>query len=366
MYDPAKDMPLKRKMSSQALLPKVCFSHLITLHLLVQLTNSLHSVCFTYVVFAPVIELAKTVPALWHQFSPRSSVFLNVHLTITVRATQLTFSTCLRFSMPLWVNGELLCFIPRRNGKDNFLNVLGIEELIEAHFGGRSRRAILFRSPSHSRAELQTLQHLLDQHGYSVVIAEERLGAGLGLKLLDQVQNSDLNSWDLFICLPSREADGKPCIAREHMCRLSLHQKINALPEIQSQLCRKEVLCQMIRRFPELRLPVSPSVCLNQGTQSQLRDSSHLPKEVKPQMWKPQDWRGEQLNHTTVLAPREAILRAEELSVILKAYVLVTSLRPLRAFIHSTGTVWSPPRKKRFTVKVKIRLKLLFHTVRRG
>ncbi|XP_051031693.1 cadherin-like and PC-esterase domain-containing protein 1 [Phodopus roborovskii] len=229
-----------------------------------------------------------------------------------------------------------------------------IEELIEAHFGGRSRRAILFRSPSHSRAELQTLQHLLDQHGYSVVIAEERLGAGLGLELLDQVQNSDLNSWDLFICLPSREADGKPCIAREHMCRLSLHQKINALPEIQSQLCRKEVLCQMIRRFPELRLPVSPSVCLNQGTQSQLRDSSHLPKEVKPQMWKPQDWRGEQLNHTTVLAPREAILRAEELSVILKAYVLVTSLRPLRAFIHSTGTVWSPPRKKRFTVKLQV------------
>lgn len=58
-------------------------------------------------------------------------------------------------------------------------------------------------------------------------------------------------------------------------------------------------------------------------------------------------------NHTAVLAPREAILRAEELSVILKAYVLVTSLRPLRAFIHSTGTVWSPPKKKRFTVKVK-------------
>lgn len=57
-------------------------------------------------------------------------------------------------------------------------------------------------------------------------------------------------------------------------------------------------------------------------------------------------------NHTTVLAPREAIFRAEELSVILKAYVLVTSLRPLRAFIHSTGTVWSPPKKKRFTVKV--------------
>ncbi|GAB1290587.1 Cadherin-like and PC-esterase domain-containing 1 [Apodemus speciosus] len=60
------------------------------------------------------------------------------------------------------------------------------------------------------------------------------------------------------------------------------------------------------------------------------------------------------MNRTTVVAPREAIFRAEELSVILKAYVLVTSLRPLRAFIHSTGTVWSPPKKKRFTVKLQM------------
>lgn len=233
----------------------------------------------------------------------------------------------------------------------NALEIRKIEELIETHFGSHSRRAILFRSPSHSRPELQTLQHLLGQHGYSVVTVEERLGTGLGLELLDQ---GDLNSWDLLICLPSREADGKPCIAREHICRLRLHQKINVLPEIQPQLCRKQGLCQMIRRFPELRLPVSPSVCLDQGMQSQLSASSHLSKGAKPHVWKPWDGQSKQLNQTTVPVPREAILRAEELSVILKAYVLVTSLRPLRAFIHSTGTVWSPPKKKRFTVKLQM------------
>ncbi|XP_057632713.1 cadherin-like and PC-esterase domain-containing protein 1 isoform X2 [Chionomys nivalis] len=231
---------------------------------------------------------------------------------------------------------------------ENAQEIRKIEESIETYFGHRGRRAVLFRPPLYSGAEVQTLQYLLHQHGYSVVIVEERLGAGLGLELLDQ---GDLNSWDVFICLPSREASGKPCIPREHMCRLSLHQKINVLPEIQPQLCRKEGLCQIIRRFPELRLPVSPSVCLDQGTQSQLSASSHLSNGAKPHIWKPWDWQREQLNHTTVLAPREAIFRAEELSVILKAYVLVTSLRPLRAFIHSTGTVWSPPKKKRFTVK---------------
>lgn len=66
-------------------------------------------------------------------------------------------------------------------------------------------------------------------------------------------------------------------------------------------------------------------------------------------------------NQTIVLAPQETIFRAEDLSVILKAYVLVTSLTPLRAFIHSTGTVLNPPKKKRFTVKVKFPSMLLFH-----
>ncbi|KAL6036166.1 hypothetical protein STEG23_018320, partial [Scotinomys teguina] len=61
-----------------------------------------------------------------------------------------------------------------------------IEESIETHFGSRSRRAILFRPLSSSRAELQMHQHLLDQHGYSVVTVEERLDAGPGLELLDQ------------------------------------------------------------------------------------------------------------------------------------------------------------------------------------
>lgn len=58
-------------------------------------------------------------------------------------------------------------------------------------------------------------------------------------------------------------------------------------------------------------------------------------------------------DQTTVFAPHEAVFGAKDLSVILKAYVLVTSLTPLRAFIHSTGMVWDPPKKRRFTVKVK-------------
>ncbi|MBZ3869408.1 Cadherin-like and PC-esterase domain-containing protein 1 [Sciurus carolinensis] len=232
------------------------------------------------------------------------------------------------------------CFLLSGNAQE----IRKIEESMETHFGSHGRRAVLYRPPSYSKMELQLYQHILTQRGYMVVITEERFGAGLGLGLLEQ---GDLSSWDLLICLPSRRADGKPCVSKEVMCQLGSHQKINILPEIQQQLCRKEGLCQIIRRFPELQLPVSPSVCLDQGIQ-QPSTSSHLLKTAKSHMWKPWD-----RNQTTVLAPHETIFRAEDLSVILKAYVLVTSLTPLRAFIHSTGTVWSPPKKKRFTVKLQ-------------
>uniref|UniRef100_A0A2K6CYA7 Cadherin like and PC-esterase domain containing 1 n=1 Tax=Macaca nemestrina TaxID=9545 RepID=A0A2K6CYA7_MACNE len=238
------------------------------------------------------------------------------------------------------------CFLLSGNAQET----RKVEESMETHFGSHGRRAILYRPPFYSKTELRLHQRILTQHGYTVVIAEERHNAGLGLALLEQ---GDLGSWDLLICLSSKKAKGKPCISKEVMCQLGLHQKANILPEIQQPLCRKEGLCQIVRRFPELQLPVSPSVCLDQGIQLKLNTSSHLLKTVKPRMWKPEDWRHEQLNETTVLAPHETIFRAEDLSVILKAYVLVTSLTPLRAFIHSTGTVWNPPKKKRFTVKLQ-------------
>ncbi|XP_023559181.1 cadherin-like and PC-esterase domain-containing protein 1 isoform X2 [Octodon degus] len=231
----------------------------------------------------------------------------------------------------------------------NAQEIRKIEELMETHFGGDGRRAVLYRPPSYSETELQLHQHILTEHHYTVVTLEEKFSAGRGLGLLEQ---GNLDTWDLLICLPSRKTDGKPCVSKEDMCQLGLHQKINILPELY-QLCRKEGLCQIIKRFPELQLPVSPSVCLDQEQQLQLSTPSHLLKTMKPHVWKSWDWQREQLNQTAALVPHETIFRTEDLSVILKAYVLVTSLTPLRAFIHSTGTAWIPPKKKRFTVKLQ-------------
>lgn len=59
---------------------------------------------------------------------------------------------------------------------------------METHFGSHGRRAILYRPPSSSTAELRLHQHVLAQLGYTVVIAEERPGPDPGLELLEKGQ----------------------------------------------------------------------------------------------------------------------------------------------------------------------------------
>ncbi|XP_044534725.1 cadherin-like and PC-esterase domain-containing protein 1 [Gracilinanus agilis] len=232
-----------------------------------------------------------------------------------------------------------------------------IKESIEKHFGIHERRAVLFVPPSYSQNELQLYQHILTYHGYSIITSEESLRAGLRLGLLDQDES---DPWDLLICLPPRKADTKPCIMKEDLYQLHLHQRVNILPQIQHQLCNKEGLCQVMRRFPELHLPVVPSVCLNDHTQVKLSTSNH-PSMTEKSNGKPPvpqrsfwNWpHPEQLNQTPAPVTHKQFFKAKDLSVIIKAYVLVTSLTPLRAFIHSTGTIWNPPKKKRFTVKLQ-------------
>lgn len=66
-------------------------------------------------------------------------------------------------------------------------------------------------------------------------------------------------------------------------------------------------------------------------------------------------------NQVSTSSGHKDVLKAQDLSVIIKAYVLVTSLTPLRAFIHSTTTVWHPPKKKHFTIKVKHFISSVLH-----
>ncbi|XP_038609187.1 cadherin-like and PC-esterase domain-containing protein 1 [Tachyglossus aculeatus] len=246
-----------------------------------------------------------------------------------------------------------VCFFPSGDPQA----IEKIEESVAKHFGSHGRRAVLHIPPSHCKMEMELYQRILTRHGYLVVLSEGKHRSAVGLGDLNP---GDSHSWDLLICLSPYKVDEEPCIAKEDFHHLGLHQKVNMLPEIQHQLCRREGLCQMIKRFPELHLPITPSVCLDRPMQPRRNSKGRFWKtEVSRETrlvhgWHLWNWPSNpHPNQTPVPVVAEEPFKARDLSVIIKAYVLVTSLTPLRAFIHSTGTVWNPPKKKRFSIKLQ-------------
>ncbi|KAF6085622.1 cadherin like and PC-esterase domain containing 1 [Phyllostomus discolor] len=82
------------------------------------------------------------------------------------------------------------CFLLSGNAQE----IRKIEESIETHFGSHGRRAILYGPPSYSKKELWLHQHILTQLHYTVLIAEERLGADRGLELLEKGKHITRNT----------------------------------------------------------------------------------------------------------------------------------------------------------------------------
>uniref|UniRef100_A0A8D2LJW8 Cadherin like and PC-esterase domain containing 1 n=1 Tax=Varanus komodoensis TaxID=61221 RepID=A0A8D2LJW8_VARKO len=204
------------------------------------------------------------------------------------------------------------CFLPSSN-----LQVWKeIEDAIFKYLRSDARAVILYIPSSGSKQDLQLYQRILTQHSYTVTVVEDR-------KLnRHEIPNPDeLNSWDLFICLSSNKADQETCLnIMESHPAISL-QKANAFPQIQHLLCRKEGLCQLVRTFPG-KILIDANKLIKPHTSSHCEK---IPTEVD---------------------------HKETFRIIIKVYVLVTSLTPLRAFIHSTGIAWHPPKKKHCTIKL--------------
>ncbi|KAK2537087.1 Cped1 [Columba guinea] len=283
--------------------------------------------------------------------------------------------------------------------KPSLLHDPQIDNSILQYFGSRTRRAVLYAPPAHRVTDGQLCQRILTKHGYTVTVLEDR-------RLVEDSRHegpyhSGMGPWDLLICLSSRKNDGTGCIQMDDFHRLQLFQKVNLLPEIQHFLCGKEGLCQITKVFSGhqmflltspfhlppvhvatantdlaqlqevlicpnvllaigLQLPVVTPECSGQpglsrasvtDNMSQGSESAEKTRTAHDlQSWWEQS-RSAQLSQVSVSPEHQDVLKAQDFSVIIKAYVLVTSLTPLRAFIHSTATVWHPPKKKHFTVK---------------
>ncbi|KAG8142859.1 hypothetical protein E2320_006044, partial [Naja naja] len=164
----------------------------------------------------------------------------------------------------------------------------------------------------------------------------------------------ELSSWDLLICLSSNKADHENCLNIVESYQPTLLQKANVLSQIQNLLSRKEGLCQIMRTFPDLHLPIISSACpeseiislhtlrsYDKNERIRLIETLHQPVKVVHQ------------HPIPIKTENKEAFKIQDFSIIIKVYVLVTSLTPLQAFIHSTGIVWDPPKKKHFSVKLQ-------------
>ncbi|NXI19555.1 CPED1 protein, partial [Irena cyanogastra] len=253
------------------------------------------------------------------------------------------------------------CFLPGSNSE----TLKKIDASILQYFGSHTRRAVLYAPPAHHETDRQLCQRILEKHGYTVTVLENR---GLVEDLRHEgPYHSDMNPWDLFICLSSRKNGGTGCFQTEDLHNLELFQKVNLLPEIQHFLCRKEGLCQITKAFSDLQLPLVTQECSGQpglsraSTTRNVSQGSAITEQARAshlQHWWKQST-NTKLNQVSTSHHKD-ILKAQDFSVIIKAYVLVTSLTPLRAFIHSTATVWHPPKKKHFTIKLQRFFEIFF------
>ncbi|XP_041327516.1 cadherin-like and PC-esterase domain-containing protein 1 isoform X4 [Pyrgilauda ruficollis] len=253
------------------------------------------------------------------------------------------------------------CFLPGSNSE----TVKKIDASILQHFGSQTRRAVLYAPPAHHETDRQLCQRILAKHGYTVTVLESR---GLVEELRHEgAYHGGMNPWDLFICLSSRKNGGTGCFQTEDLHNLELFQKVNLLPEILHFLCREEGLCQIAKAFSDLQLPLVTPDCSGQpglsraSTARNVSQGSAVIEQARAshvQHWWKQSM-STKLNQVST-SDHKDVLKAQDFSVIIKAYVLVTSLTPLRAFIHSTTTVWHPPKKKHFTIKLQRFFEIFF------
>ncbi|XP_015745666.1 cadherin-like and PC-esterase domain-containing protein 1, partial [Python bivittatus] len=237
------------------------------------------------------------------------------------------------------------CFLPssKQQGQKE------IEDTMFKFFRNKAREVILYTPSSGSEQDLQLYQQILMQHSYRVTVLEDRK-----LSRHENLNPDKLSSWDLLICLSSSKADHENCLNIVESYQPTLLQKANVLSRIQHLLCRKEGLCQIMKRFPDLHLPVVPSACpdskitslhmvksYDKNERTSLIETLHQPVKVVHQ------------HQIPITAENKEAFKIQDFSIIFKVHVLVTSLTPLQAFIHSTGILWDLPKKKHFSVKLQ-------------
>ncbi|XP_051886664.1 cadherin-like and PC-esterase domain-containing protein 1 [Pristis pectinata] len=240
--------------------------------------------------------------------------------------------------------------------------LIEIEPLKSKAFNNRKKTVVLRGYNSISSSDLRLYQQIFVQYGYELVLSPQVGGSSDK----EGYKGTGAEHWDMMICFTSNEVDDDRCLQKGMFDQLLLHQKVNKIPGLENTLCRKDGFCQIMKTaqsLPVLQSLVVSPLCFDhyvdlEATSDKIKAGnsiSHNGNTPFLKLQKPNNGIGMKQYDAfseNALWGEQRSVPIEGLSAILKVYVLVTSLSPLRAFIHSTGLVQGEPNKKFFVTKL--------------
>ncbi|KAM8972073.1 cadherin-like and PC-esterase domain-containing protein 1 [Pelodytes ibericus] len=221
------------------------------------------------------------------------------------------------------------------------------------------KRAFLNIHPSLHSEDYNLYEDILKQLGYTVF--SSYAGNVKALVYQEELLHGVLNHRDVLIYIPSNKRLNTNCKKIRRLTESTQIKQVNLLPEIEQLLCSKQRICNMVSICPESQ---NLSVCLNSSEESTSRSSlsngilSHSRAEKK-----------EYKNICGATYMFEGLFslwtrheHPSRESPIMRAYVIVTSMSPLRAFIHSTGIVQNQSNDPYVPIKLQHFYEIFFKT----
>ncbi|KAE8615958.1 hypothetical protein XENTR_v10008672 [Xenopus tropicalis] len=199
-----------------------------------------------------------------------------------------------------------------------------------------TRRIFLYVHPSLGSEEHIVYKDILSPFG-NIVLTEEIKDVKA-----DVTKNQGLvNTEDIFIYIPPNNSSESDCRKEKELYQF---KKVNILLEVQQLLCRKETICEMSGKFPEVK---NLTVCSPQSDAASFRT-----RVVTP--FSPSKFRRKAHNTSPVFKTLLSDHFQHQNLPVIRAYVLLTSSSPLRAFLHSVAIVQHHPYQQFVPIKLKV------------
>ncbi|XP_063783277.1 cadherin-like and PC-esterase domain-containing protein 1 isoform X2 [Pseudophryne corroboree] len=196
-------------------------------------------------------------------------------------------------------------------------------------------KILLHIHPSLANEESILYKRILAHHRYSALQFTD-------IDSITAFVKHNQNSLDrhVLIYISSNKSVEAHCKEMEELAELPHLRRVHILPQMQQLLCKKARMCEVAALFPELQ---NLSVCATYAEASLERESI---SNVRP-------W---DINHSPNTSLNIRFIYQHHPSPdtpLIRIFVLITSLSPLRAFIHSIAMVQRQPKKPFTPIKLQ-------------